>query len=60
MADKRIPAHRMFNSDETSTLTVLSPIKVVAERAVKQVIFFSLFELFHFSFIAKVTLCICL
>ncbi|KZS07352.1 Uncharacterized protein APZ42_028912 [Daphnia magna] len=38
MTDKRFPAHRMFNGDETSTPTVISPKKVVAERGIKQVI----------------------
>lgn len=60
MAVKRFPAHRLFNGDETSTPTVLAPIKVVAERGVKQVSIFMLFEYFHSPFIVKVTVCFCL
>jgi hypothetical protein len=60
MAVKIFLPHRLFNYDETSTPTVLAPIKVVAERGVKQVSIFMLFEYFHSLFIVKVTFCFCL
>jgi hypothetical protein len=52
MAVKKFPAHRIFNGDEISTPTVLSPRKFVAERGVKQMSFFLLFQNFC---IAKLT-----
>ena len=48
------PSHRIFNADETSNLTVMSPGTVVAIRGTKQVlirfIFISLDTFFHFFF----------